>query len=117
MASFDQEHAERVDGGGFADARRAGDADARRLAGIGQKRLDQVARRRLMVATPAFDQRDRARQRRAAAGAELFLEDIDVDAGVTLQVHGLVYNSVAPQARGARLSYQRDRLCYSAASL
>ena len=43
VAALDQEHAERVDGGGFADARRAGDADAHRLAGIGQQRLDQVA--------------------------------------------------------------------------
>jgi hypothetical protein len=36
-------------------------------AGIGQQRLDQIARRGLMIAAPAFDQRDRPRQRRAVA--------------------------------------------------
>jgi len=66
---FDQEHPKRVDGGGFADAGRAGDADADAAAGVGQQRLDEIARRGLVVAAPAFDQRDRARQRRAAAGA------------------------------------------------
>jgi hypothetical protein len=53
VAALDQEHAERVDGGGFADAGRAGDADADRLAGVGQQRLHQLARRGLMIGAPA----------------------------------------------------------------
>ena len=64
---LDQVHAERVDGGGLADAGRAGDADADRLAGVGQQRLHQIARRGLMIGAPALDQRDGARQRRAVA--------------------------------------------------
>ena len=48
------------------------------LAGIGQQRLHQIARRGLMIAAPAFDQRDRARQRRAVAGAEVVRQLADV---------------------------------------
>jgi len=83
VATLDQEHPERVDGGGFADAGRTRDADADRLAGVGQQRLHQLARRRLMIAAPAFNQRDRPRQRRAAAGAEVVGEGFDVDRFVT----------------------------------
>ena len=79
VAAFDQEHPEHVDGGGFADAGRAGDADANGPAGIGQQRLHQFARRGLMIAAPAFDQRDGAGQRRAAAGAQVFGQGFDVD--------------------------------------
>ena len=49
---------------------RAGDADARRLAGLGQQLLHQPVRLCLMVGALALDQRDRARERRAVAGAQ-----------------------------------------------
>ncbi|MGY4344106.1 hypothetical protein ACVWXM_000570 [Bradyrhizobium sp. GM7.3] len=78
MTLFDQMDAERVDGGGFADAGRAGDADAERSAGVRQEHLHQLARQRLMVAAPALDQRDGPRQRRAAAGAKVMGEGFDV---------------------------------------
>ena len=69
MALGDQRHAEHVDGGGLTDAGRAGDADPHRIAGGGEKRLHQIARLRLMIGAAAFNQRDRARQRGAVAGA------------------------------------------------
>ncbi len=109
VAALDQEHAERVDGGGFADAGRAGDADADRLAGVWQQRLHQIARRGLVIAAPAFDQRDRARQRRAVAGAEVFGEFLDIEGGILRQGHALVYNGRAVQARGPARSVQRGR--------
>ena len=62
--------AERVDGGRFADARRAGDADAQRLAGIGEEFLHELSRRELMVRPAALDQGNGARQHCAFAGAD-----------------------------------------------
>ena len=47
-----------------------------------QQRLHQIARRGLMVGAPALDQRDRARQRRAVAGAEVSGEFLDVGGGI-----------------------------------
>src|ERR1700692_4343567 len=95
VATFDQEHPESVDGGGFADPGRAGNADANRVAGLCQQRLHQLARRGLMIASPAFDQRDRPRQRRAVAGAEVFCQCVDVEGQIVRQVHALVYNGGA----------------------
>ncbi len=66
----DQSHAERIDGGGLADTRRARDADANSLAGERQQFLNQIARLRLMIGAAAFDQGDGAGQRRAVARAE-----------------------------------------------
>ena len=66
------------------------------LAGVGQQRLHQIARRRLVVAAPALDQRDRPRQRRAASGAEVFGEGLDVDAGAVSHAFGL--DAVTPAA-------------------
>jgi len=71
VAALDQEHAQRIDGGRFSDAGRAGDADPHRRAGVGQQRLHQLARRGLVIATPALDQRDRPRQRGAVTGTEV----------------------------------------------
>ena len=101
VAALDQEHAERVDGGGFADAGRAGDADADRLAGVGQQRLHQIARGGLMVAAPAFDQGDRARQRRAVARAEFFGEFPDIGGGILRQGHALGLQRPRQCRRGA----------------
>jgi len=95
VAALDQEHPEHIDGGGLAHSRRAGDADTDRLAGLGQQRLHQIACRDLMIATPALDQRDRARQRRPAAGAEVFCQSQDVDGSIIRQGHALVYNGSA----------------------
>jgi len=71
VAALDQERAKRVDGSGFSDPRRAGDSDPDGLAGFGQQRLDQFARGGLVIAAPALDQRDRTRERRALACAQL----------------------------------------------
>ena len=95
VTAFDQERPEHVDGGGLADAGRTGDADADRLAGIGQQRLQQIARRGLMVGAPAFDQRDRARQRRAAAAAQLLCQLADIE----LATSGHCAPSSSPLAR------------------
>ena len=95
MAALDQEHPEPVDGGGFTDPGRAGDADPNSLAGIGQQRLHQIARRGLMIAAPAFDQRDRPRQRRAASGAKVLGQAADVDGGILGQGHAFVYSGGA----------------------
>jgi len=65
VAALDQEHPEPIDGGGFSDPGRTGDADPDCRASVGQQRLHQFARGGLVVAAPAFDQGDRARQRRA----------------------------------------------------
>ena len=54
----------------FADARRAGDADAHGLAGIGKELLHKLSRLLLMVGRVLSIKRDRARERRAVAGAE-----------------------------------------------
>ena len=99
MAALDQEQAERVDGGGFADAGRAGDADAHRLAGIAQQRLHQLARGGLMVGAPALDQRDRPRQCCALAGTEVLGQRLDVE-GNPVRTHALLYYGRASQARG-----------------
>jgi hypothetical protein len=45
-----------------------------------------------MIAAPAFDQRDRARQRGAAAGAEVRGQFVDIDGRTIRQGHTLVYN-------------------------
>src|SRR5882724_4128534 len=102
VAALDQEHAERIDGGGFSDPRRAGDADPDGLAGMWQQRLHQIARCRLMIAAPAFDQRDRPRQRRPMACAQLFGHGLDVEGGIFRQWHALLYNGRTGQARGGR---------------
>src|SRR5438105_3025090 len=59
------------------------------------------------IASPAFDQGDRARQRRALAGAEFFGEFPDIGGRILRQGHGLVYNARAMQARGPRPSARR----------
>src|ERR1700682_6665516 len=53
-----------------------------------------------MIAAPAFDQRDRPRQRRPASGAKVFGQCFDVDGGIARQGHVLVYNGKVLQARG-----------------
>ena len=60
--------AERVDGGRFAGAGRAGDAEPHRLAGQRQQFLHQLVRLLAVIGALALDQRDGARQRRAVAG-------------------------------------------------
>ena len=62
-----RKRAERIDGGRLADARHAGDADANGLAGRRQQILHELPRRRLVVAAPALDQRDGARDDGALA--------------------------------------------------
>src|SRR5687767_696574 len=48
-----------------------------------------MARGRLMIAAPAFDQRDRARQRRAASSAQLGCKPGRIDGGGALRtIHG-----------------------------
>ena len=54
--------AERVDGGRFAGARRAGDAEPHRLAGQRQQFLHQKVRSFAVIGALALDQRDGARQ-------------------------------------------------------
>jgi hypothetical protein len=71
VALCDQRHPERIDGGGFTDARRAGDADADRVARQRKQLLHQIARLRLMIGAAAFYQRNGAGQRRAVAGANV----------------------------------------------
>ena len=101
VAALDQKRPERIDGGGFAHPRRAGDADPDGLAGVGQKRLHQIARCRLMIAAPAFDQRDRPSQRRPVACAQLFGYGFDVKGGIFRRGHVLLYNGDAREARGS----------------
>ncbi len=62
VAGGDEIGAQRVDGGGFADARHAGDADPHRRPGEGQERLHQLPRPRLMLGLAALDQGDGARR-------------------------------------------------------
>jgi hypothetical protein len=66
-----REHrAERVDGGGFAGAGRAGDAEPHRLAGRRQQLLHQKVRASAVIGALALDQGDGARQSRAISGAD-----------------------------------------------
>jgi hypothetical protein len=103
VAALDQEDPKPVDGGGFTDPRRTRDADTHGVAGVGQQPLHQIARRRLMIAAPAFDQRDGPRQRRAASGAKILGQGADVDGGVIGQGHAFVYSDGAGEARGFEL--------------
>ena len=70
MAFAGEISAERVDGGRFAGARRAGNAEPHRLAGERQQFLHQPMRGHAMVGALALDQRDGARQSGAIAGAD-----------------------------------------------
>ena len=77
-ARVEQMGPECVDRGRFADARRARDADADRPAGCGKERLHKRAGCLAVVGALAFDERDRARQGGALAGAHRFGEGVDV---------------------------------------
>ncbi len=68
VAAPGQERAERIDGGRLADARHARDADTNGLSGPWQQCLHQIPRGGLVIAAPALDQRDGARDRGAIAG-------------------------------------------------
>ncbi len=78
MAIRGEVRAERVDQGGLADARNAGDADAHRSAPGGREHLNERLRSLPVIASAAFDEGDRARQRSAIAGAKLSRGVFDV---------------------------------------
>jgi hypothetical protein len=76
-----QHRAERIDGGRFADAGRAGDADAHRLAGRSEQRLRQRRGGAAVIGALALDQRDGARQHGAVAGADALRQALDIRGG------------------------------------
>ena len=78
-----------------------------------QQGLHQIARGGLMVAAPALDQRDGARQRRAVAGTEVLGDGLDVQRGILRQGHALLYNGEGSEARGR--GYSAASLCPSRA--
>ena len=121
VAALDQEHAERVDGGGFADPGRAGDADADRLAGVGQQRLHQLARRCLMVAR-RLSISVIARASAARLPARRSLARVLMSGG-ELFGRGMPWFTTAASVQARRATTRRSRLhfaeaySYSAASL
>jgi hypothetical protein len=58
LALLDQPDAERLDEGGLARARHAGDADTHCVAGLRQQRGQHLLRPLLMIGPGRFDQRD-----------------------------------------------------------
>src|ERR1700736_4766060 len=62
-----------------------------------------------MVAAPAFDERDRARQRGAVAGAEVLCQRGDVDGRAFRQTHALAYGSYLCRFTKASLCVRFER--------
>ena len=75
---FGQHGAQRIDGGRFADARRAGDADPHRVAGRRQKRLGQRGGGAAVIGAFAFDQRNGARKQGTIAGTDVARQAVHI---------------------------------------
>ena len=85
MTVCGQPPAERVDQGGLAGSRNAGDADAPRLAGARQQQRQQLLRLPAMVVAGGFDQGDRSTD-----GPPLAVGDVSGLTGKTVDITGTV---------------------------